>query len=88
MRILLCSERFLFRFGVDRVLIMLGQRFKAAGHEVVIMANRFDAAVVESFASKVITVPGDRAPYPDLNEWTAGFLAERWTELVGDAEPF
>ena len=82
MRILLCNERFIFRFGVDRVLIMLGQKFKAAGHEVVVMANRFDLPVVKTFAAHVVTVPTEQAAYPDLNEWTASWLSNQWRQIM------
>jgi glycosyltransferase involved in cell wall biosynthesis len=81
MNILFCNERFLFRFGVDRVLILLGHGLKDRGHRISVMANRLDPAIVESFAEKVITVPEDGDSYLNLNEFTAQWLQTNWSNL-------
>ena len=59
MNILICNERFLFRFGADRVLILLGKGLKDLGHTVSIMGNRYDPEVVKAFASERIDIPGE-----------------------------
>ncbi|MBF0529413.1 MAG: glycosyltransferase [Deltaproteobacteria bacterium] len=79
MHVLICNERFLFRFGVDRVLIILGRGLKERGHTVSIMANRFDREVVESFASRIIEVPTGADDYINLNEYTADWLEQTWS---------
>jgi len=81
MNVLLCNERFLFRFGLDRALLMLGHGLAARGHRVSVMANRFDAAVVGSFATKVIAVPEGSDGYLNLSEFTARWIAEHWGGL-------
>lgn len=81
MHILICHERFLFRFGADRVLILLGKGFKELGHTVTVMANRYDSDVVASFASRAIDCPSDGVPYLDLNEFTSQWLERNWSEL-------
>jgi glycosyltransferase involved in cell wall biosynthesis/cephalosporin hydroxylase len=81
MNILICHERFLFRFGADRVLILLGKGLRDLGHNVSIMANRYDAEVVGSFASQVINSPVGGAPYIDLNEFTDDWLRSNWAQL-------
>ena len=81
MNILICHERFLFRFGADRVLILLGKGLHEQGHSVTIMANRYDADIVNSFSSRVIDCPVEGAAYLDLNEFTADWLRSHWNAL-------
>lgn len=78
MRFLICHERFLFRFGADRVLILLGKGLKELGHEVSIMANRYDRKIVETFASRIIDVSAEGAAYINLNESTADWVRNTW----------
>ncbi len=85
MNVLLCNERFLFRFGVDRALLMLGIGLVERGHRVAVMANRFDRTVVESFASQVITVPQGGGSYAELNAFTDRWLREQWDALFDEA---
>lgn len=77
MKILLCNERFLFRFGVDRVLLLLGDGLKQRGHTIYVMANRVDPKPVEAFATKIIEVPQGGGSYLNLNEFTAQWLQEK-----------
>jgi glycosyltransferase involved in cell wall biosynthesis len=81
MNILICNERFLFRFGADRVLILLGKGLKELGHTVTMMANRYDPEIVQSFASQVIDCPVEHAAYLDLNEYTSDWLRNNWNRL-------
>ena len=80
MNILICHERFLFRFGADRVLILLGKGLKERGHTVTLMANRYDPEIVSSFAEQIIDTPVGSA-YLDLNEFTAEWLRANWNIL-------
>ena len=79
MRILLCNERFLFRFGVDRCLLMLGGIWKAEGHEVIMMGNRLDPAAVDKCSSRFISVP-EAPEYLRGNDFTLDFLRTHWDE--------
>src|SRR5262245_32897446 len=81
MKILICNERFLFRFGADRVLILLGKGLKELGHTVTMMANRYDPDIVQSFASQVIDCPVEHTAYLDLNEYTSDWLRNNWNRL-------
>jgi glycosyltransferase involved in cell wall biosynthesis len=86
MHVLICNERFLFRFGVDRVLLLLAKGFRAAGHRVTLMANRFDPAIVSAVADRVITVPEREGEYLNGNEITAEWIETAWPELFdGDS---
>jgi len=84
MNILLCNERFLFRFGVDRVLMLLGHGLKDRGHRISVMANKFDRATVEGFSEKIIAVPEGGDSYLNLNEFTAQWLAAKWSTLFDE----
>ena len=88
MKILLCNERFLFRFGVDRVLILLGEGLKRRGHTLDVMANRFEPKQIEQFARKIIEVPAGGDSYLNLNEFTARWLTPYLQEhLCGHERP-
>ena len=88
MKILLCNERFLFRFGADRVLLLLGKGLKRRGHTVYVMANRFDPEPIKAFADKIIEVPQGGDGYLNLNEFTAEWLKAELPKLFsGDDRP-
>lgn len=80
MNILICHERFVFRFGADRVLILLGKGLRELGHTVSIMANRYDREIVQSFASEVIDCPVEGNGL-NLNEFTSDWLEANWNTL-------
>lgn len=84
MNILICNERFLFRFGADRVLTLLGKSLEELGYNVYIMANKYDKRVVKTFATKIIEVPTDTDDYLNLNEHTAEWLERRWDEYFNN----
>jgi glycosyltransferase involved in cell wall biosynthesis len=84
MNILICHERFLFRFGVDRVLILLGQGLAERGHTVSIMANRYDRLIVGQFAAQIVDVPEPPGRYFYLNEDTVEWLRTAWEALFDD----
>ncbi|MCI9125142.1 MAG: glycosyltransferase [Eubacterium sp.] len=77
MRILLCNERFLFRFGVDRVLLLLGTYWKKAGHEIILMGNKMDAGTVEKCSNRWIQIP-EADDYLHGNDFTLAYLKKHW----------
>lgn len=83
MHILICHERFLFRYGADRVLILLGMGLAKLGHRITVLANRYDRKVVASFAHRIIDVPQNLGPYLDLNELTAEWLRAHGAQVFG-----
>lgn len=79
MKILVCNERFLFRFGVDRVLLMLGAEWRKAGHEVIMMGCRMDEAAVSKCSDRFIPIP-EAPEYIRGNDFTLSYLQENWNE--------
>ncbi|CAJ35693.1 glycosyltransferase [Methanocella arvoryzae] len=86
MKILICNERFLFRYGVDRVLLILGKGLNELGYTVSVMGNHFDREIVETFASKIITVPTDKE-YRNGNDFTLEWLKANWDKYFKDDTP-
>jgi glycosyltransferase involved in cell wall biosynthesis len=85
MRILFLNERFLFRFGADRVLILLGRGLAERGHTISTIANRCDRSVLESFVSGIIDLPEPPGRYFYLNEDTAEWLRANWATLFDES---
>src|SRR5450432_2799532 len=86
MNIVICNERFLFRFGADRVLMLLAKDLHAAGHHITLLANRLDELVVSPFVNRVITVPERDGQYLYSNEATAEWLESSWDNLFRPEE--
>ena len=84
MRILVCNERFLFRFGVDRCLLMLGNQWRKDGHEIIMMGNRMDPASVSKCSDRFIRIP-DAPDYRTWNEYTLDYLREHWDEWFNES---
>jgi glycosyltransferase involved in cell wall biosynthesis len=85
MHILICNERFLFRFGLDRALIILGKGLKESGHTISIMANKYDRNVLEMFASNIIDVPETKNDYLNSNEFTEKWINNSWNNFFIDS---
>lgn len=77
MKILICNERFLFRFGVDRVLLLLGSYWRKAGHEIIMMGNRMDEQAAKRYSDRVIRIP-EAADYLHGNDFTLEYLEKHW----------
>jgi len=56
MNIVICNERLLPRFGVDRLLLMLARHMASRGHRVTLYAVRCDRAVAERITPYVRTI--------------------------------
>ena len=51
-RVLICNERFLARFGVDRILVLLAEHLVAQGMEVSFACLRCDRAVLARISAR------------------------------------
>src|SRR5262245_9259119 len=87
MKVLVCGERFLPRFGADRVLVLLGRRLRALGHHVVWLGLRFDEPSLAGPRSTIVPVPGDGVEYPRLDEHAASWLRDHWERIASDDPP-
>jgi len=85
LRVEICNERLLQRFGVDRLLILLGQWLARAGHEVVFTCLRCERSMVETISREIyeITVP---AGLDMAGQETAvsGKVSQRWRQRNPD----
>ncbi len=79
MHVVLCNERLLFRFGLDRALILMGRRLHEAGHRITVLVSRFDADSVEGWADQVHVIP-EAVDYIRSNESATDYLAAQWDD--------
>jgi glycosyltransferase involved in cell wall biosynthesis len=84
MKIIIANERLLFRFGVDRVLILLGTALKEAGHEVLVISNHYDLQTIKNFSSTIINVPVNEQDYLSQNEYTLNWLENNQKQPLSD----
>ncbi len=76
MHLIICNERLLFRFGVDRVLLLLAQGFKAAGWRITLIAQRADHEVLRRISEDIHILPAATTPGADLDQRSAAWLRE------------
>jgi glycosyltransferase involved in cell wall biosynthesis len=81
MRVLICHERFIARFGADRVLLILARRLREAGAHVTLMGARFDNDLLSDAADEVIITPLDVVA-PQLEERTLEWLCSEWANRL------
>ncbi|MBE2213416.1 MAG: glycosyltransferase [Opitutaceae bacterium] len=83
MKILICHERFIARFGVDRVLLALARDFLGRGHAVTLAGMDLDPwPLGDRPAPRVIRVPRpDTTIEADVE--TTAWLADHWEEHFG-----
>lgn len=86
MHLIICNERLLFRFGVDRVLLLLAQGLKAAGWRITFVAHRANHDVLSRITDHIITPPEHNGPYTELDHATAQWLRGQRTELLSGAD--
>ncbi|WP_278361542.1 glycosyltransferase family 4 protein [Stutzerimonas kunmingensis] len=74
MHLIICNERLLFRFGVDRVLLLLAQGLKASGWRITFITQRADSHVLRQISDAVHIVTCDETPELDRDQATAAWL--------------
>lgn len=80
--LIVCNERLLFRFGVDRVLLLLAGRLAAAGWKVSFLAHKADVDTLRRISDDVHLLTAHRVPYPELDRVTAQWLRTHRHRLV------
>jgi glycosyltransferase involved in cell wall biosynthesis len=74
-RALICHERFLPRFGADRVLINIGQHLAADGWKVDFMGQHFQPGLGAGTGGRQICIPAP-SNYERFDEQTSAWLKE------------
>lgn len=87
MNILICNERLLFRFGVDRLLLILAENFRQQGHHVTVIANNFDESAVKNAADLIYRIPDGAESYIQLDTFTSKWIDRAWDELFWKSKP-
>lgn len=75
----ICNERFISRFGVDRLLVMCGRHLSASGFDVSYACLRYDARVMAAEENKLQLI--DVPPNLDIRSTeshVAGVLMSQW----------
>ena len=88
LHILICNERLLPRFGVDRLLLLLGRGLRHRGHRITFVCQRCDRVAVKAVSPALIELP-ELAGF-DLHGAEAEalrWLSDHWKELSGDGSP-
>jgi glycosyltransferase involved in cell wall biosynthesis len=71
MHIGIFAERFVGRYGADRVLVIIAEQLRQQGHQVTLVGVRFSRAVVERFSQQTFRVPdfSHRDPETRTLQW-------------------
>ena len=77
MHISLLHERFIFRYGVDRVLLCLAKEFKNLGHSVTLIGQKFDEKWQPDQIIQLVKIPNFE-PYIESDLKAARWLQENW----------
>jgi len=83
MHLIICNERLLFRFGVDRVLLLLAARLKQAGWKITFIAQRADLAVLRDITPHCITPAAYDGSYIELDDATRVWLESARGLILG-----
>ena len=80
-------ERFLFRHGHDRTMLLHGRELVRRGWTVSFVALAADRAVIEAMGARAIVLPSGADSYDTLDAYACELLAERWFDLFPDGAP-
>ena len=84
--IAICNERFLARFGVDRILVLFGDHMIRAGHRVTFVCLRCDRDVLEGIGAdvRVLDLP-DGIDISGADRAVRQQLSDEWDETGFDS---
>ena len=82
MNVLVCNERFLFRFGMDRALVRIAGELGQLGHHVTLVANQCDRAQLERHVARVLAVEPNPGEYLGLDDFTRRWIERSWDTVV------
>lgn len=79
--ILICNERIVFRYGVDRILIELARTLVAEGWRVTIVCLRCERDVVRAITPHIRIVESAGGDLYQVESDCARFLDENWSKI-------
>lgn len=80
--LIVCNERLLFRFGVDRVLLLLARQLAAADWKISFVARNADVDTLRRISGDIHLLPAHSLPYPELDRATAQWLKASRHRLI------
>jgi glycosyltransferase involved in cell wall biosynthesis len=88
LHILICNERLLPRFGVDRLLLLLGRGLRLRGHRITFVCQRCDRVAVEAISPALIELSElDGFDLHGAEAAALRWLSDHWKELSRDGNP-
>lgn len=88
LHVVICNERLLPRFGVDRLLLLLGSGLGRLGYRITFLCQRCDRGSVEAVSRAVIELRElGRLDLHGAEAEAARWLREHWEELSRDGRP-
>lgn len=80
-------ERFLFRFGHDRTMLLHGRELVRRGWRVSFVTFRADEAVIAALGGELILLPEQASSYAALDDFAAVHLRNWWAETFAAGVP-
>jgi glycosyltransferase involved in cell wall biosynthesis len=88
LHVLICNERLLARFGVDRLLLLLADGLRERGHRVTLICQRCDRAAGTRVSSALYELGHlGQADFFGAEVQTMRWLHERWSDLALEGAP-
>jgi glycosyltransferase involved in cell wall biosynthesis len=88
LHVLICNERLLARFGVDRLLLLLADGLRERGHRVTLICQRCDRIAATKVSSALLELTDlGQADFFGAEVQTMRWLHERWSDLALEGGP-
>src|ERR1035438_5179004 len=85
LRIEICNERFLPRFGVDPLLLLPARRLAESGHQVTLACLRCDPAMISTTTTDLAVLPLPEGLDMVATEVSvANVMVQRWQQRAPD----
>ena len=87
LHVVICNERLLPRFGVDRLLLLLGAGMLERGHRITFLCVRCDRQAVEAITPAMIQFTPARLDIDGAENDAALWLDRHWEQLSEISPP-
>jgi glycosyltransferase involved in cell wall biosynthesis len=85
--VVIVNERFLPRFGVDRMLLKIAETLRSEGHRVTLICARCDKAAAEAKSDKLVILEMPPLGLREIDEQMSATVDEQWCALFGNTRP-